>query len=82
MRWEIGGFVPLTARDVREARTVHGVRDGLPFADDADKGVYVLFPSGAIVLRSPNVAGGQVPVVSSAAEFATLVAENPLERDF
>jgi hypothetical protein len=50
-RWEIGSFIPLTRRDVREARLVHGIRDGIPVATDLDKGSYVLLPDGRIVLR-------------------------------
>jgi hypothetical protein len=65
-RWTIGEFYPLTARDLREARTVHGVREGIPIAGDLDKGVYVVTRSGAVVLRSPNVPGGEVAVARSA----------------
>jgi hypothetical protein len=34
-RFDIGAFIPLTPRDVREARAVHGIRDGIPIADGA-----------------------------------------------
>src|SRR5687768_16872136 len=38
-RWSVGGFVPLTAADVREWRVVSGV-PGVPIANDGDKGTY------------------------------------------
>jgi hypothetical protein len=77
-RFDVGAFIPLTPRDVREARAVHGIRDGIPIADDGDMGSYVLLPSGAIVLRSPNVPGREVAVAASASE---LKAFTPAEMD-
>lgn len=70
-RWTISGFYPLTARDLREARSIHGVRDGIPIAGDLNKGVYVVTRNGAVVLRSPNVPGGEVAVARNADELGS-----------
>lgn len=79
--WEIGAFIPLTERDVRQARSLHGVRDGIPIADDGDKGCYVVLRSGAVVLRSPTGPAREVRVASSAREFGDFVAREPATRD-
>ncbi len=76
-RWSIGAFVPLTVRDVREARIVHRVGDGIPIADDMDKGCYVALPGGSVVLRAPTAPGGQVLVASSATELRTFEVREP-----
>lgn len=68
-RFDVGAFIPLTPRDVREARAVHGVHDAIPIADDGDKGSYVVLPSGEVVLRSPNVPGREVMVARSVSEL-------------
>jgi hypothetical protein len=73
-RWEVGGFIPLTKRDVKEARLVHRVRDGIPIATDLTKGTYILCRDGRIVLRS---AAGDKAVANSAVEFRTFTAEPP-----
>ena len=67
--WEIGRFIPLTARDVREAASVSNVKQLLPIAWDMDKGVYVVTPAGAVMLVSPNVPGRQVQVAANVREF-------------
>jgi hypothetical protein len=69
--WEIGRFIPLTRPDVREARLVHGIRDGIPIATDLDKGSYVLLPDGRIVLREP---AGESLVANSARDLRAFVA--------
>lgn len=68
--WPFGWFVPLTARDIKEARAIHSVRDGIPIAADLDKGVYVVVRSGAVVLRAPNVQNGEVAVAASIEEMS------------
>lgn len=68
-RFDVGAFIPLTPKDVREACAVHGVRDGIPIADDGDKGTYVVLSRGAVVLRSPDVPGREVIVASSVSEL-------------
>ena len=45
--WDIGRFIPLTARDVREALAISSVKHAIPIAWDMDKGVYVVTPAGA-----------------------------------
>ncbi|MFO0584076.1 MAG: hypothetical protein U0229_17525 [Anaeromyxobacter sp.] len=70
-RWHIYGFTPLTARDVREERKITGVKDGIVFASDGDKGAYVALPDGRVVLRSPNVPNREVLVAESPERFAT-----------
>jgi hypothetical protein len=37
--WPIGAFSPLTPRDVLEMTKVSGVKNGIPIADDLDKGM-------------------------------------------
>lgn len=66
--WEIGQFLPLTPRHVKENQKIHGVSD-LPLATDSDKGVYVLLPTGHIVHRAGD---GTEPdtVASSLLEFS------------
>ena len=59
--WSFGAFQPLTARAVRENRRIANV-DGIPIADDLDKGMYYVTSGGAVRLRSPNVASGEVHV--------------------
>ena len=69
--WPIGAFSPLTPRDVRENRTVVQV-DGIPIADDMDKGMYYVTGSGAVRLRSPNVLANDVevaPTIGSLLDF-------------
>ena len=79
--WEIGAFIPLTERDVRQARSVHGVRDGIPIADDGDKGCYVVLRSGAVVLRTPSGPDRELRVAASTGEFGDFVAREPATRD-
>jgi len=67
--WFIGGFTPLTPQDVRERVKIVRV-DGIPIADDLDKGVYYMTRDGTIRLRSPNTPLGDVEVARTIAEFA------------
>ncbi|HUL59023.1 MAG TPA: hypothetical protein VLU43_07105 [Anaeromyxobacteraceae bacterium] len=76
-RWEIYGFYPLSRGDLREARTAHRVRDGIPIASDGDKGCYVVLPGGAVVLRSPSVPGRERAVAATAAELKSFDAVEP-----
>ena len=62
--WPIGAFNPLTAQDVREQKKVVEV-DGIPIADDLDKGMYYVTRSGAVRLRSPDVPSNDVEVAPS-----------------
>jgi hypothetical protein len=62
--WPIGEFQPLTVRIVRENLRIARV-DGIPIADDLDKGMYYVTKSGAVRLRSPDVVSGDVHVASS-----------------
>jgi len=62
--WPIGAFIPLTAQDVREKKKVVEV-DGIPIADDLDKGMYYVTRSGAVRLRSPDVPSKDVEVAPS-----------------
>ena len=59
--WSIGAFSPLTPLDVREKRSLARV-DGIPIADDLDKGMYYITKSGAVRLWSPNVPWNDVEV--------------------
>jgi hypothetical protein len=79
--WEIGGFIPMTVWDVREARIVHHLRDGIPIAEDMDKGCYVVLASGAVVLRSPTVPDGEVDVADSVTDLRGFVAREPDTSD-
>src|SRR5262249_20024378 len=72
--WEIGAFIPMTVRDIREARLVHHIRDGIPIADDMDKGCYLVVPNGAVVLRGPNVPDGEVRVADTVGELLAFTA--------
>lgn len=67
--WDIGRFIPLTARDVREALAISHVKHLIPIAWDMDKGVYLVTPEGAVMLVSPNVPGRQVQVAANVREF-------------
>ena len=67
--WDIGRFIPLTARYVREAMAISSVKHAIPIAWDMDKGVYVVTPEGAVILDSPNVPGRQVQVAANVREF-------------
>jgi len=68
-RWSVSEFIPMTALDVREWRTIAGV-DGLPLASDGDKGVYYVALDGSVQLKSPNLEGGRTLVARSFDEFA------------
>jgi len=59
--WAIGAFNPLTAQDVRERKKIVEV-DGIPIADDLDKGMYYVTRDGSVRLRSPDVRSGDVEV--------------------
>ena len=67
--WDVGRFIPLTARYVREAMAISSVKHSIPIAWDMDKGVYVVTPEGAVILDSPNVPGRQVQVAANVREF-------------
>jgi hypothetical protein len=73
--WSIGAFSPLTPLDVREQRKISGVA-GIPIADDLDKGTYFVASSGAVMLRSPNVPGGETEVATSITSFASFEARD------
>jgi hypothetical protein len=79
--WQIGGFIPMTAWDVREARIVHHLREGIPIAEDMDKGCYVVLAGGAVVLSSPTVPDGEVEVADSVTDLRGFVARAPDESD-
>lgn len=68
--WPIGAFNPLTARDAREKAKIWSVA-GIPIADDLNKGLYFVARSGAVFLRSPNVAGGEAEVAPSIRALAS-----------
>ena len=77
--WDIGLFIPLTARDVRVGMAISNVKHVIPIAWDMDKGVYVVTREGAVILDTPNVPGRQVRVAASAREFQRFEArEMPL----
>jgi hypothetical protein len=67
--WDIGRFIPLTARYVREAMAISSVKHAIPIAWDMDKGVYVVTPDGAVILDSPDVPGRRVRVAANMREF-------------
>jgi hypothetical protein len=69
-RWPIGGFIPLSAIDTKEAITVSGIRRGIPIADDLDKGVYYVDESGAVILSSPDSPQRHRRVAPDVATFA------------
>lgn len=73
--WSIGAFSPLTPLDVREQRKISGVA-GIPIAGDLDKGTYFVAISGAVMLCSPNVAGGEAEVAPSITSFAGFEARD------
>jgi hypothetical protein len=62
--WEMGAFIPLHIRDIRESQKIMRV-PGIPMATDMDKGTYYLDASGVVMLMSPNVAGGKIIVAPS-----------------
>lgn len=66
--WPIGAFSPLTPQDVRENRTVVPV-DGIPIADDMDKGTYYVTNRGAVRLWSPDVPANDVEVAPTISSF-------------
>ena len=78
-RWCIGGFIPLTKRDIKEQIKISG-KHGLPIADDTDKGAYFIQADGSIELWSPNVPSGHIKVAQSIEEMSTfnIVAGNEL----
>jgi hypothetical protein len=71
--------LPLDLTDVLEQRRTTGVKDGIPIADDMAKGTYVVVPNGAVLLRSPNVAGGEIQVARSTAVFVNFEARENCE---
>jgi hypothetical protein len=73
-RWIIGKFIPLTGIDVREALFISGEKGVIPIAWDMDKGVYVVTPNGAVVLRSPDVAEGEVRVADNPTQLLSFQA--------
>ena len=68
--WFIGIFNPLSLIDIREQRTITRV-PGIPIAVDGERGQYYVSQTGAVLLRSPDKAGGDVEVASTIAAFAT-----------
>lgn len=56
-----------------------GILDGIPVASDLDKGSYVVLASGAVVLRSVDLPGGEVFVAASASELAAFTARDARE---
>lgn len=77
VEWPVGAFNPLTPVDVREQMKISGVA-GIPIADDLDKGTYFVTDTGAVMLHSPDVAGGVVEVAPSIAAFGRFeVSERP-----
>jgi hypothetical protein len=68
--WSIGGFFPLTAPDVSEMRAVTGVRDGIPIADDMEKGTYFAAKDGRILFRPPGAGMPDIEVAPSASVLA------------
>jgi hypothetical protein len=67
--WEIGAFIPLHIKDIRESQKIMRV-PGIPIATDMDKGTYYIGSSGAVMLMSPNAAGGHVIVAPSIEHFS------------
>ena len=53
LSWEIGEFIPLEARHLKEAKKIAGV-PGIPIAYDIDKGAYFVTRDGAIMLSTPS----------------------------
>lgn len=67
--WPIGGFIPISARDIRESQKIMRVA-GIPIATDMGKGTYFVDSSGAVLLKSPDIASGQMVVAPSIARFS------------
>jgi hypothetical protein len=65
---------------VREAQFISGQEKTIPIAWDMDKGVYLVTSTGAVVLRSPDVPGGEVPVAKSATQLLSFHAEDIAEE--
>jgi hypothetical protein len=74
--WQIGGFIPLCVRDIRESQRIMRVA-GIPIAIDMDKGTYFIDSSGAVLLKSPNVPSGQIVVASSISQFSGFKLHSP-----
>ena len=64
--WFFGGFYPLTSQDVLEQRKIHGITRGIPFADDMDKGVYLVTREGRIMFRPAGRKADEMEVAPSA----------------
>ncbi len=74
--WQIGGFIPICVRDIRESQKIMRVA-GIPIATDMDKGTYFVDSSGAVLLKSPNVPAGQIVVASSISKFSGFKLHSP-----
>ena len=74
--WQIGGFIPICIRDLRESQKIMRVA-GIPIATDMDKGTYFVNYSGAVFLKSPNVPAGQIVVAPSISIFAGFKLDSP-----
>jgi len=59
----------LTAVDVREQRKVFGLREGIPLADDLDRGVYFATADDAVMFRAPGPGARDVEVAKRAADL-------------
>jgi hypothetical protein len=69
--WFIGGFIPLTAKDVSEHRKISGMLEGIPIADDLTKGTYYVNRGGSVMLRTPNRRGPDLQVARDVNELAS-----------
>jgi len=69
--WFFAGFNPLTFVDVAEQRRITGVKEGIPIADDLEKGTYYVTERGEIKLRSRS---GEVVVARSVRDLGAFEA--------
>ncbi|MEG3998100.1 hypothetical protein [Microcoleus sp. SVA1B1] len=74
--WQIGSFIPMSVRDLRESQKVMRVA-GIPIAIDMDKGTYFVDSSGAVLLKSPNVHAGQIVVAPSISKLSGFKLHSP-----
>ncbi len=78
--WEIGAFIPLHIKDIRESQKIMRV-PGIPIATDMDKGTYYVDAYGSVMLMSPNVAGGKIIVAPSIEALSRFSPQDDLPCD-
>jgi hypothetical protein len=73
-KWSLGGFYPLTRRDVSERLKIVGLRGVLPIASDLDKGVFAVAKNGEVEHWSPGSTWRSERVAGSIVEFSRFEA--------